>query len=116
MLAGDADIAVDRPIDFVAWPGAAAKLIDGGLTEDEHEKMHSAMMRLKGMPLYIDEQGALRIEDVRRKARQIKARAGIGLLIVDYLQLMVGSGETETRKYPPSLAHSRRWRRNFASR
>ena len=45
--------------------------------------------------LYIDEQGALRIEDVRRKARQIKARAGIGLLIVDYLQLMVGSGEQE---------------------
>ncbi|MCP5311820.1 MAG: replicative DNA helicase, partial [Zoogloeaceae bacterium] len=74
------------------------KLIDGGLTEDEHEKMHSAMMRLKGMPLYIDEQGALRIEDVRRKARQIKARAGIGLLIVDYLQLMVGSGENRNQE------------------
>lgn len=74
------------------------KLIDGGLTEEEHEKMHAAMIRLKGMPLYIDEQGALRIEDVRRKARQIKARAGIGLLIVDYLQLMVGGGENRNQE------------------
>ena len=34
--------AVDEPIGFVAWPGAAAKLIDGGLARTRHEKMHSA--------------------------------------------------------------------------
>ena len=59
--------------------------------------MHSAMMRLKGMPPPSTSR-ARWIEDVRRKARQIKARAGIGLLIVDYLQLMVGSGENRNQE------------------
>ena len=98
VLAGDADIAVDRPIDFVAWPGAAAKLIDGGLTEDEHEKMHSAMMRLKGHAALHRRAGRAADRGCSQEGAADQARAGIGLLIVDYLQLMVGSGENRNQE------------------
>lgn len=69
----------------------------GDLTADHHDRMQAAVARMHTIPLYLDEQGALRIEDVRRKARQVKNRAGLGLLVIDYLQLMVGQGSEETR-------------------
>lgn len=69
----------------------------GELSADHHDRMQAAVARMRSIPLYLDEQGALRIEDVRRKARQVKNRNGLGLLVIDYLQLMVGPGSDENR-------------------
>lgn len=72
------------------------KVRKGGLTNEDHDRFASAVARLEAMPLYLDEQGALRIEDVRRKARKVAQKGGLGLLVIDYLQLMVGD-DSETR-------------------
>ena len=77
-----------------------SKVIRGEMTEDDHEKFQFGLSRIHDIPLFIDEQGSLRIEDVHRKARQVKRdTAGqLGLVVIDYLQLMVGTGENRTRE------------------
>lgn len=77
-----------------------SKVIAGEMTEDEHEKFRFGLSRIADIPLFIDEQGALRIEDVRRKARQVKRETGgkLGLVVIDFLQLMVADGENRTRE------------------
>ena len=54
------------------------------------------------MPLYIDEQGALRSRMFAGSAAD-QARAGIGLLIVDYLQPAVGSGENRNQEISATI-------------
>lgn len=77
-----------------------SKVIAGEMTEDEHEKFQFGLSRIADIPLFIDEQGALRIEDVRRKARQVQRETGgrLGLVVIDFLQLMVADGENRTRE------------------
>lgn len=58
-------------------------------SEDEFEMIRDAMERLNTAPLYIDDEVAINILQMRAKARRLQAEKGLGLLIVDYLQLMV---------------------------
>ncbi|OGF64419.1 replicative DNA helicase [Candidatus Giovannonibacteria bacterium RIFCSPHIGHO2_01_FULL_45_24] len=58
-------------------------------SEDEFEMIRDAMGRLNSAPLYIDDEVAINILQMRAKARRLQAEKGLGLLIVDYLQLMV---------------------------
>ena len=77
------------------------KVISGHrMTDDDHDRFQFGLSRIADAPLYIDEQGALRIEDVRRKAREVKRETGgrLGLLVIDYLQLMTADGENRTRE------------------
>lgn len=62
----------------------------------DHEWPHltAAVSRIEGMNLFMDDQGALRLMDVRMKARQVKRRHGLDLLVIDYLQLMDGEGDS----------------------
>jgi replicative DNA helicase len=73
-----------------------AKIIAGnGVTNDDFDRISAPLARLYEMPLWIDEQAALTFQAVASKARQVSREAkGLGLLVVDYLQLMTGSGET----------------------
>ncbi|RKU03368.1 replicative DNA helicase [Burkholderia sp. Nafp2/4-1b] len=59
---------------------------------DFWNRVTAAAVKIKDLNLYIDDQAALRLLDVRAKARLIKRKAGLDVLIVDYLQLMVGDG------------------------
>ncbi|NYT67955.1 replicative DNA helicase [Pusillimonas noertemannii] len=56
-------------------------------------KLTHAAQRLETLSLYLDDQGALRLMDVRMKARQVKRRHGLDLIVIDYLQLMDGEGD-----------------------
>lgn len=61
------------------------------LTEEQWSGLTFAAGKLNSAPLFLDEQPSLRPLHVRNKARQVKRKAGgLGLLVVDYLQLMVG--------------------------
>lgn len=51
-----------------------------------------AAQKVTGMNLHIDDQAALRLQDVRAKARMVKRKHGLDLIVVDYLQLMAGDG------------------------
>jgi replicative DNA helicase len=59
-----------------------------GLTEEDMEKLTEASSRLSSAPIYIDDQAGNNILKMRSTARRLKAEFGLGLIVVDYLQLM----------------------------
>jgi len=59
--------------------------------------MASALGRLAEAPFFIDDTPALSITEMRAKARRLQAEHGLGLMVVDYLQLMSGRGRQENR-------------------
>jgi replicative DNA helicase len=67
------------------------KLRTGNLSEDDFEKLGPAMGALSEMPFYIDDTPSLNIMEIRAKARRLQSEHGLGLLVVDYLQLISGS-------------------------
>jgi replicative DNA helicase len=70
----------------------------GDLTEAEFERYLHAARDLERCPLYIDDTPALPIGQVAARARRLKrSPGGLDLLIVDYLQLLRGSGRSENR-------------------
>lgn len=69
------------------------RLLTGQLTNDDWGRVTVVTKTLHQAPLYLDEQPALTLQAVRNKARQVRRKAGsLGLLVVDYLQLMTGDG------------------------
>lgn len=91
---------IDRAVSFVGRIPLSGLLTGEGLTRDDHEKYEATLARISTAPLFLDEQGALRPADVRRKARKVKSKRGLAVLVIDYLQLMVGDkdGENRTRE------------------
>jgi replicative DNA helicase len=70
----------------------AGRMRNGRLTEPDWPKISSAVARLGDAPLFIDDNPNTTVMEIRAKARRLKARnGGLGLIIVDYLQLMSGA-------------------------
>lgn len=74
-------ISVEAEID-------GEKLRSGGLTDKEWQAIGAAVEHQNGIPLYIDDTGAIDLFELRSKARRWKKKHGIELLIIDYLQLV----------------------------
>ncbi len=68
----------------------ATRLRNGRLHESDWPKISEAIGRLGDAPIYIDDNPNVTVMDIRAKARRLKAREGLGLVVVDYLQLMTG--------------------------
>ncbi len=68
-----------------AWKLRTAK----NLQEDDFEFLRNGLDKLSRAPIYIDDQPGNNILKMRSIARRLKAEKGLGLIIVDYLQLMV---------------------------
>lgn len=64
----------------------------GNIREDDFQKFVTASQKLAQIPLYIDDTPALSIAAVRTRARRLKRQHGLGLLVIDYLQLLHGTG------------------------
>ncbi len=75
LLVGQADVD--------AW-----RLKTGKLSEQDFTKLSEAMGQLADAPIYIDDTPGISIAEMRTKARRLQLEHGIGLLIVDYLQLV----------------------------
>ncbi|MDH3642267.1 MAG: replicative DNA helicase [Gammaproteobacteria bacterium] len=70
----------------------------GDMHEDDWPRFTSAVSQLKDKSLYIDDTPALTPNDIRTRARRVaRESGGLGLIVVDYLQLMRGSGNPENR-------------------
>jgi len=69
----------------------------GHFSEEDWSRIQGAMAQLSGAPLYVDETPALTPTEVRARARRLKRERGLGLLVVDYLQLMQVPGTKENR-------------------
>jgi replicative DNA helicase len=70
----------------------------GKLSRDEFQKLSFASQRLAELPLYIDDTPALTIAALRTRARRLKRKNDIGLIIVDYLQLLQGTGRANDNR------------------
>jgi replicative DNA helicase len=64
----------------------------GKITKQEFRHLARAAAELESLPLYIDDTPGLTIAALRARARRLKRQKGIGLVIVDYLQLLQGTG------------------------
>lgn len=77
----------------------ATHLRNGQLDERDWSKISKAMGRLGDAPLWIDDNPNLTIMEIRAKARRLKSRVGdLGLIVIDYLQLMSGRSNAESRQ------------------
>ncbi|HZU78921.1 MAG TPA: replicative DNA helicase, partial [Acidimicrobiales bacterium] len=77
----------------------ASRMRTGRLVESDWPKISDAIGRLGDAPIYIDDNPNVTVMDIRAKARRLKARDGLGLVVVDYLQLMSGhSRRSENRQ------------------
>lgn len=72
-------------------------ILTGALTKTHVEQLQSAIERFKSLPLTIDEAGAQNHREVASIARSVKRKEGLDLLVVDYLQLMEGEGESRNQ-------------------
>lgn len=77
----------------------ASRIRNGRLLESDWPKISHAVGRLGEAPLYVDDNPNLTVMEVRAKARRLKAKqGGLGLIIIDYLQLMSGRRSAENRQ------------------
>lgn len=83
---------VDRLLSMESGVDAWA-LRTGNLTDDDFEKIGEAMGALSEAPIYIDDTPGITVSDMRTKARREAHIHPLGLILVDYLQLMSGGGK-----------------------
>jgi replicative DNA helicase len=70
----------------------------GQIQPQDWPRLTAACERLAAAPIYIDDTSSLSALEMKAKARLLKKQANIGLLVVDYLQLMTGHGRSENRQ------------------
>ena len=85
------------------------RLRTGQIGQEEINRLVAAVAKLSDTPIYTDDSGMLSALELRARARRLKKERGIGLIIVDYLQLMRGSNtrqnpKTGCRRSPRSRA------------
>jgi len=75
------------------------RIRNGKLTDDEWDKMTGALGKLHDAPIEIDETGAINATDLRARARRLARKYGgkLGLIVIDYLQLMTSTKDNENR-------------------
>ena len=84
-------IAMDSLVD-------SQKVQTGQLAEDDWDQVLASAESIAAAPLYIEDSSALTISELRSKCRQLKSKNNLGLIIIDYLQLMSTTGRVESRQ------------------
>jgi replicative DNA helicase len=75
------------------------KISRGKLEDYEYQQLHSkGIKKLETAPIYIDDTAALNIFEFRAKARRLVNKHNVGIIIIDYLQLMSGSGDRNNNR------------------
>jgi replicative DNA helicase len=72
---------------------ASSNIRRGGITEMDFDKIRNHSIELQNLPLYVDETGGLSISQLTARARRLKRQKGLDLIVVDYIQLLQGSGK-----------------------
>jgi replicative DNA helicase len=76
----------------------AQRLRKGMLRDDDFPRLARAAGILSSAPVWIDDSPGITLLEMRSKARRLKSDAAIGLVVVDYLQLMQGPANSESRQ------------------
>lgn len=72
----------------------AQRLRTGSLTDEDWGKLTMAMGSLSNAGIFIDDTPGVRISEIRSKCRRLKQEHGLGMILIDYLQLILGSGRS----------------------
>ncbi|SHF97188.1 replicative DNA helicase [Ornithinibacillus halophilus] len=72
----------------------AQRLRTGSLEPDDWGKLTMAMGSLSNAGVYIDDTPGIRVSEIRSKCRRLKQEHGLGMILIDYLQLIQGSGKS----------------------
>ena len=78
------------------------RLRRGRLEPDEYQRLARAAGHLNTAPIWIDDSATANVLEMKAKARRLKAEADLGLVVVDYIQLMSGSRRTDSRVHEVS--------------
>lgn len=76
----------------------AQRLRKGMLRDEDFPRLARAAGILSSAPIYIDDSASLTLLEMRSRARRLKVDAGVGMVIVDYLQLIEGPSNAENRQ------------------
>lgn len=74
------------------------KLRNGNLSDDDWRNITQGMAVLSKANLYIDDTPSISVMEIRGKCRRLKLEKDLGLVVIDYLQLMQGKGKSESRQ------------------
>lgn len=83
------------------------KILRGRLNGEEYKIYAETIARLESAPIFIDDSAALNLYEFRSKARRMVSAHNVGLIILDYLQLMSGSGDKNGNREQEISAISR---------
>lgn len=80
----------------------AQRLRRGKLSQEEHQRLAAAAGHLNTAPIWIDDQPGANVLEIRAKARRLQSELrsdnkDLGMVIIDYMQLMSGAGKSESR-------------------
>ncbi|MBT2217253.1 replicative DNA helicase [Virgibacillus dakarensis] len=76
----------------------AQRLRTGSLEADDWSKLTMAMGSLSNAGIYIDDSPGIRVSEIRSKCRRLKQEHGLGMILIDYLQLIQGSGNSRENR------------------
>lgn len=68
-----------------------SKIRSGKLSQEEWSRVSEASAKIRGLPIHLDQQAGLTIEEIHARSRAIKACDGLNLVVVDYLQLIAAT-------------------------
>ncbi|MGX8176649.1 replicative DNA helicase [Exiguobacterium artemiae] len=76
----------------------AQRLRTGQLEDEDWGKLSLAMSSLSQAGIYIDDTPGIRVNDIRAKCRRLKQEHGLGMIMIDYLQLIQGNGRSSDNR------------------
>ncbi|MFD0682319.1 MULTISPECIES: replicative DNA helicase [Paenibacillus] len=76
----------------------ATRMRTGFLEQDDWEKLTMAIGALSEANIYIDDSPSVTVADIRAKCRRLKQERGLGMILIDYLQLIHGRGKGDNRQ------------------
>ncbi|MFA5196890.1 MAG: replicative DNA helicase [Patescibacteria group bacterium] len=82
------------------------KLRTGNLDDADFPKIGQAMATLAEAPLWIDDSSGINVLEMRTKARRLQAEHGLGLVVVDYIQLIQGNGSSNRVEEVSNISRS----------
>ncbi|MBA3816491.1 MAG: replicative DNA helicase [Parachlamydiaceae bacterium] len=90
------------------------KIKTGALNGLEYQRIVGAVNQMKNHVMVIDDQAGLKVTDLRARARRMKESYGIGFLVIDYLQLISGSGVRTQENRQNEISEISRMLKNLA--
>ena len=86
----------------------------GSLSQDEFNDIHETVGRIWDSPMIIDDQPALTLSDLKSRARRMKETHNVGLIVIDYIQLITTSGKRNIESRQLEISEISRSLKNLA--